>query len=411
MKPLPAHRRRRPLPTPEPRPPSGRPENPNVNRIAHRSASVVAALAAVPVLLAGCSSPITGERVDYRSASVKVNPLEVPPDLTQLSQNSRYQQQQGTVTASTMAAGTTAAAAGSRVPVVAPLSVGDYRVERDGDRRWLVVPRTPDEIWVTVLQFWDELGFTIEKKDAASGTIVTNWAENRAKLPNDMIRGTLGGILGSVYSTGELDQFRTRIERTPGGSEIFISHKGMVETYTTPQKDFTKWEPRPSDPELENEMLARLLVKLGATEAGAVAAVTAAAPASAPAASAEPRARVLTGKPGAAFEMDDSLDRAWRRVGIALDRSGFTVEDRDRAAGLYFVRYVDPKTAGKEAQQGFFTKLFGGKADSSAAPVKYQVALRTDGGKTLVSVLDSQGAPDNSENSQRIVSLLVNDLK
>ncbi len=119
------------------------------------------------------------------------------------------------------------------------------------------------------------------------------------------------------------------------------------------------------------------------------------------------RARIVSGQPGAALEVDDGLDRAWRRVGIALDRSGFTVEDRDRAAGLYFVRYVDPASAGLDDSTGFFAKLFGGSSDTSAAAIKYQVALKSDGGKTIVTVLNSQGAPDAGENSQRIVSPLV----
>ena len=218
---------------------------------------------------------------------------------------------------------------------------------------------------------------------------------------------SIGSLLDSVYSTGELDQYRTRIERTDTGSEIFVTHKGMIEVYTTPQKDYTKWEPRPTEPDLENEILTKLLVRLGASEAVARSAVenpVAAVPA-------QPRARVLSGVPGSALEVDDGLDRAWRRVGLALDRSGFSVEDRDRAAGLYFVRYVDPKTAGQDATPGFFAKLFGASTDSSGAAIKYQVALKADGSKTIVSVLDSQGAPDNSDNSKRIAARLAEELK
>lgn len=362
-------------------------------------------------LLAGCSSTLfSGERVDYRTASVKMNPLEVPPDLSQLSKNNRYPTQGGAVTASSMAASGSAGSAGSMVPAVAPMQVGDFRVERDGNRRWLNVPRPPDQIWTTVVNFWQDLGFTLEEKNENTGVIVTNWAENRAKLPQDVIRSSISGLLDSVYATGEMDQYRTRIERTPTGSEIFVTHKGMIEVYTTPQKDFTKWEPRPNDPELENEMLARLLVKLGASDA---AAKTAVANPVTVTASGTPvvRARVVTGRPAATLELDDSLDRAWRRVGAALDRSGFTVEDRDRAAGLYFVRYVDPKTAGQEVQTGFFSKIFGGSKDTSAAAVKYQIALKSEGSKTLVSVLNSQGAPDSGENGMRIVNTLVEDLK
>lgn len=369
----------------------------------------VAGALALTLMLGGCSSPLfTSDRVDYRSATTKMNPLEVPPDLQQLSREGRYQQQRGTISASALpAAG--ASTVRTSAPAVAPTSIGDFRIEKDGNRRWLDVPLPPEQVWPQLSGFWRDMGFTLAKNDAAAGVMETNWAENRAKLPQDVIRKSLGSVLDSLYSTGELDQYRTRVERSAsGGSEIIITHRGMVEVYTNTQKDFTKWEPRPSEPELENEMLSRLLVKLGATEAAARDAV--ATPAVASGASAAPRARVYAGLP-ATLQVDDGLDRAWRRVGIALDRSGFSVEDRDRAAGLYFVRYVDPSTAGQETSPGFFAKIFGAKTDTSAPAVKYQIALKSDGAKTLVSVLDAQGAPVASENSQRIVALLVDDLK
>ena len=363
---------------------------------------------ALAMVLAGCTTnnPFTGERVDYRAGATKINPLEVPPDLAQLNREGRYQPQSGVVTASALPAAGTVRTSAAPTNKVAPLAVGEYRVERDGDKRWLVVPKAPDVIWPQIVGFWQDLGFTLVKNDATSGVMQTNWAENRANLPQDIIRKTLGSVLDSVYSTGELDQYRTRVERTTSGSEVFITHRGMVEVHTTPQKDATTWQPRPTDPVMEAEMLSRLLIRLGATESEARYAVD--NPVAAPKAPA--RARVLSGQPGSTLEVDDSLDRAWRRVGIALDRSGFTVEDRDRAAGLYFVRYVDPETAGKEASTGFFSGLFGG-GDTSAAAVRYQLALKSEGGKTLVSVLNANGAPDNGENSNRIVAVLADELK
>ena len=359
--------------------------------------------------LAGCSSnPFSGERVDYRSNSVKINPLEVPPDLAQLSKDSRYQTQRGVVSASGLPpAGTTSSAGTPTVAAVAPMALGDYKVERDGARRWLSVPKTPEQVWPLMLAFWQDMGFVVTKKNAEAGVMETDWVQNNAKLPQDIIRKTVGTLLDSVYSTGELDQYRARIERTETGSEIFITHKGMEETYTSPQKDATTWHPRPPDPQLEAEMMGRLLVKLGATEAvakNAVANPVAGTP------TAE-RARVLTGRAGATLEVDDGVDKAWRRVGIALDRSGFTVEDRDRGAGLYFVRYVDPSTAGKDSGSNFFTKMFGASTDTSSAALKYQVALKGEGNKTIVSVLNSQGAPVAGDNGNRIVNLLQTELK
>lgn len=358
--------------------------------------------------LAGCSSTIfSGDRVDYRSNTAKINPLEVPPDLAQLSRDNRYQIKDGVVSASAVSqgGGTRSASTG---PLVAPMELGEYKVERDGARRWLSVPKTPEQVWPQLIAFWEGLGFVVTKRNAESGVMETDWVQNRAKLPQDIVRRTIGSVLDSVYSTGELDQYRTRIERTATGSEIFITHKGMEEVYTTPQKDATVWQPRPTDPQMEAEMMGRLLVKLGASEAQAQTAV-ANPVAGVPAAE---RARVISGGSGAALEVDDGLDRAWRRVGIALDRSGFTVEDRDRAAGLYFVRYVDPTTAGREVSGGFFSRLFGSNSDTSSAALKYQVSLKGEGSsKTIVSVLNSQGAPVSGDNGKRIVSLLATELK
>jgi outer membrane protein assembly factor BamC len=382
-----------------------------VNRFPGGKPSILGTLV-LAFALGGCSSNnlFSGDRVDYRSAATKMNPLEVPPDLAQLTRDGRYQQQpqqRGVISASTLPAGGTTLRT-SAPASVAPTSLGEFKVEKDERRRWLSVPKPPEQVWAQITSFWQDLGFTLVKNDASAGVMETNWAENRANLPQDIVRKTLGSLLDSAYSTGEMDQYRTRVERTPTGSEIFITHKGMIEVYTSPMKDATRWQPRPADEQMESEMLARLLVKLGANETVARNAVQ--NPVSA--APQQERARVLTGQPGSALEVDDGLDRAWRRVGIALDRSGFTVEDRDRAAGVYFVRYVDPTTAGQEASQGFFAKLFSlGSSDSSAAAVKYQVALKSEGTKTVVSVLNSQGAPDAGANSKRIVSVLAEELK
>jgi outer membrane protein assembly factor BamC len=151
-------------------------------------------------------------------------------------------------------------------------------------------------------------------------------------------------------------------------------------------------------------MLTRLMAKLS-SKTDAARSQVAAAPASAPAG----RARVMTGQPGATLEIDEGFDRAWRRVGLALDRSGFTVEDRDRSGGLYFVRYIDPKYAGRE-EPNFFSKLF--SSDKTAgAPQRYRIAVKRAGEKTEVVVQSSQGAPENGETGQRIVALLADELK
>ena len=99
----------------------------------------------------------------------------------------------------------------------------------------------------------------------------TDWAENRAMIPSGPIRNLLGKIIDSAYSTGERDKFRTRLERgsAPGTTEIYISHRGMVEVYTSKDESSTVWQPRPPDPELEAEFLGRLMLRFGVDDARA----------------------------------------------------------------------------------------------------------------------------------------------
>ena len=366
----------------------------------------------VAVALCGCSmfdNVLSGDKIDYRSSSTtRTAGLEVPPDLTQLSRESRYQQPaSGSISASTFQSAAAAPAAASVAPAIAPQAVGNFRMQRLGNERWLSTNLAPEDIFPQVRAFWKDNGFNLAEDRSDIGVVETDWAENRAKLPSDFVRNTIGKVFDSAFSTGEMDKFRTRVERTPTGSDIYVSHRGMVEVYTGQQKESTVWQPRPSDPQLEAEFLSRLMVKLGAKEDQAKAVVASAAGPAGP-----PRARLLEGRPGPTLQVDDGFDRAWRRVGIALDRSGFTVEDRDRTQGLYFVRYVDPAFAGKE-EPNFFVRMLslGRRKDGDANPIKYRVKVAAEGTSSIVTVLDSQGKADSGENSKRIAALLLDDLK
>jgi outer membrane protein assembly factor BamC len=364
-------------------------------------------------ILTGCTTVenlFSGDKVDYRStSSTRTTGLEVPPDLTQLARESRYTQPSGTVSASTFqtAAATTSPAPSAKVvPVVAPESVGAFRLERLGNVRWVSTTLPPEEVYPQVRAFWKDNGFNLVQDRADAGILETDWAENRAKLPNDVIRNAIGKVFEGVFSTGELDKYRTRIERTSTGSDIYVTHRGMAEIYVGDRKESTVWQQRPAEPELEAEFLSRLMVKLGAKDEQARAIVATSNVPAGPT-----RARMLDGRPGPTLQVDDGFDRAWRRVGIALDRSGFTVEDRDRTQGTYFVRYVDPALAGRD-EPGFFSKLFsfGRKKDDSGL-AKYRLKITSENATSTVTVLDSQGKPENSDVGKQIARLLLEDLK
>ena len=369
---------------------------------AQRPVHAAPLVALLALALAGCSV-LEPDKIDYKSSGRGVS-LEVPPDLTQLPGQSRYSVPGGTVTASGYQAGQAVTAGTTKTTV--PNTIADVHYERKGDERWLRVDRPPEKIWGLVRDFWLENGFLIAIDNQTTGIMETDWAENRAKIPQDFIRNTIGKVFDSLYSTGERDKFRIRLERNAqGGTDIYVTHRGMEEVYNSARRDSTVWQPRARDPGLEDEFLRRLMVALGVSQEQAKAAL---ASASAAGAATAAQARVVTQDGAPAVQLRDDFDRAWRRVGLTLDRTGFTVEDRDRAKGVYYVRYVDPTVEKKEP--GFFGKLFGG----SSAPLptsQYQVLVHSQGASSLVTVQSSQGAAVPERDAQRIIKVLADDLK
>ena len=358
------------------------------------------ALATLAVL-AGCSV-LEEDKINYKGAS-KGTSLEVPPDLTQLRRDSRYLLESTSATASGFATAQTSV----RESGTAVNTLGPVRIERSGSQRWLVVNQPVEKVWDSVREFWTSNGFVLTTDAADLGILETDWAENRAKIPQDFLRRTLGKVLDGLYSSGERDRYRTRIERnSQGGVDIFITHRGMVEEYADSGKTKTIWMPRPADPELEIEFMRRLMVKLGATPQQAQQAQ--AQPSSA-ATTAPALARLVTLDGQAVLVLADPIDRAWRRTGLALDRGGFTVEDRDRSRGLFDVRYVAP-SANKE-EPGFFSRLFSSASASATGPRRYQIQLKANGETTELRVRGQDGQAASGEDMQNILQLLVKQLR
>ena len=287
-----------------------------------------------------------------------------------------------------------------------------WKLLREGNQRWLAVDVPPEQAFNVVREFLPTIGLQVEREDAKVGIIETAWAENRANLPQDIIRRTLGRLLDQVYSTGEQDKFRVRVERTAEQtSEIFISHRGMVEVFTTAAQDSTKWQPRPSDPELEAELLQRLALRFAAQPAAPV--TVAAAPGAVPVVAARPEiARLLPADAAnpARVAIDEPFDRAWRRVGLALDRGGFTVEDRDRARGTYFVRYVDPaQEVQQREKRGWLARLF--DRDVKVEAQQFRVLISAAGEGSVVTVQDREGRPDASATAGRILAQINDQMR
>ncbi len=365
--------------------------------------------------LTGCSGTLLeSKKIDYRAAA-KLPSLEVPPDLTTPSRDERYaipDSSKGSATFSAYSDERTGQVRSSSPQDVLP-QADKVRIERAGTQRWLVVVGAPDKLWPTIKEFWQAVGFTLSVEMPEAGIMETEWHENRAKLPQDIIRGTIGKALDFLYSTSERDKFRTRLEKgsEPGTTEIFISHRGMAELHIDEGRSETRWQPRAADPELEAEMLQRMMVRLG-VDAGRAKILLATEQKK------EERAKLGRASDGSELLMvQESFDRAWRRVGLALDRAGFTVEDRDRTKGAYFVRYVDPEVdPGKkkgDKDKSFLASLAFWRSDkpdvSQAAPMR--IFVKGDGTASSVQVLTRDGAVDKSDTARKILGLLLDQLK
>jgi outer membrane protein assembly factor BamC len=363
-------------------------------------------LALLPLALAGCDTMSTslGKKIDYKSTTT-APALEIPPDLTTPTYDDRY----NTATASGLAArdATRPRSGGD----IAPIANADARIMKSGTERWLVVKANPEQAWSTCRSFWTENGFVLAIEQPNLGIMETDWAENRAELPPDFLRQAAGKLADVFYTTYKRDKYRTRIERgsEPGTVEVYVSMRRMEQVPTVKIDNVSpagfQWAVMPPNPGLEAEMLTRLMVKFGTPEADAARAVTAAAT---PGAIPE-HARIDKSADGTSrLYVDDTFDRVWRRVGLALDRVGFTVVDRDRSKGVYFVRYSDPESQKKDT--GWLSKLMFWKSDEQKVE-QYRILVAESAPPAVVTVQDNSGSPDKSASGEKILALLKDQLK
>jgi len=373
------------------------------------------ALALLAVLLAGgCSITETlndATRIDYKGAS-KGPPLDIPPDLVTPRGEERFavpERAAGGTTFSEFNRERTTERPVAAGPSVIPPAPG-VRLERQGNQRWLVIDQPPDKVWPVVRDFWGASGFALRIESPESGIMETDWAERRANVPDSWVRNQLTRALGSLYATGERDKYRTRLESDGKATEIFVSHRGLVEELVGVSKESTVWVPRPSDPELEAEFLQRLMQRFQpekqaslAARQGAAAGASAAVPAGAEQMPPKVAIVEVDGRPF--VQMPEGFDRSWRQVGLALDRSGFTVEDRDRSKGTFFVRYVDPVR--DSVTPGAFERVFGSSTKKDLSGRRYRIVVAAESSGARVGVLGEDGNPPSTDADRRVATQIV----
>ncbi|MDB5799430.1 MAG: nlpB [Rhodocyclales bacterium] len=359
-------------------------------------------LASLSIALSGCAT----DKKEYVSDAASKNggkSLEVPPDLITPGRDERLQvpADPRRVTASTYN--------NDRKPEVqagvvsTPDQLGKVRIARAGSQRWLVMPGTPQVVWPQLRQFWENLGFTIQTDSPQLYVMETDWAEKRTKNSLAFLQNF--ALLRGAISNSERDKFRTRLEAStePGMVEVYVSHRALEEAEM--QKNSTVgWQTKAGDPGLELEMLRRMMIAFGATEEQAVVAVNAPA--------APDKARLVNAPDGTlSLSVNDELTRAWRQIGLALDRVGMVVEDRDRAKGFYFVRYIVDEDLGKKKDDGWFSWLAFWRSKKPDID-QFRVAVQADGQQnTVVRVQTKTGETASPASTKQILTLLYNELK
>jgi len=358
------------------------------------------ALCAISLGLAACITT-QDDSLRYQSTSkAKASTLATPPDVTQLVRVQGEPASPRVASASDYKAIRPQTAA----PSTAPDAIGDVRMESEGRHRWLVVGRTPEQLWEPLRKFWQDNGFVLETDRPERRIMETDWAESHAKVSTGIVRDALASVMEQSQGSAEMDRFRTRLEQVPGGTEIYVSHRGMREIADTSRDGHAAWAAQPADAELEAVWLRRLMARLGDVP-GTTTTTTAPAPVA-------PKRgpQIIDPKGQPTLQLAENFDLAWRHVGLALDRTGFTVEDRNRSEGTYFVRYVPPNANGKEP--GAFAKLVDFiHPGPVAAPLKLGIQVRSDDDTSAVTVVGRANTAVAPADALRIVQVIAADLQ
>jgi outer membrane protein assembly factor BamC len=346
-------------------------------------------IVAVALSMAGCGYLAQHDRrVEYKTAK-PTSSLELPPDLSATIEDELKIPDSKSTYAQT----------GTKQPVTQKTSAtvlpkaSNIKVLREGNKRWLqIADQTPEQTWTKIRNFWIDSGFTLKKDDAQIGVLETEWNENRGDIPQDVVRRTLGKVLDFLWQGSTRDKFRTRLERIENGTEVFLTHRGAEEVS---QGDSFVWQSRPSDPELEAEMLQRLMIYLGETPEQAKATV----------ASAPTSKQARAGLYENSLLINEEFPLAWRSIGLAIDKSGINIDDRNRTSGLYYVKFVESEL--KKEKKGWLESLWSGE---EVPPQELQIRLtEIVPTQCQVDVLDKDGKP--SKLSLQINKLLLEHLK
>ena len=340
-------------------------------------------------------------RVNYQN-NKSVKALDFPPDLTAPEFDMAFVlPADGVVSASAMGNQSGGYTVDGRQINVLPKST-NIRSGGAGTVRWLDVAAPAESVWPKIRDFWRSVGISVKRDEPRIGIMETEWAENRAGLPMDWLRKSVGKIFQSAYDAGTRDRYRVRIEKpTAQTTRIFLTHKGAEKVITN---TLTGWELRPANHELEAELLNKLKAFLQGDVVGAAKRQASGQLSGGDANQTSSLVSLVEQEGQVILQVHDNYKRAWVLTGIMMDRMGLVAEKRNQAAGIYHVTYRgdDEDTA----KRGFFKRLFGGRKTLLVKGQDYQVHVQDAGKLSIVRITDDEGKPLNKRLSQLVLARL-----
>lgn len=364
--------------------------------------------------MTGCS--ILGKQADdgpvyETSRQAQTNPLELPPDLAApgMDRAFRIPDTPGSRVSARDLDREQPASTQRRTGTLEVLpETAQVQLRRDGTTRWLTVDFTPEELWPRLREFWRAQNLTLARDEPVVGIMETEWAENRAGIPLNMSQGLISRALGSIYDAGTRDQYRTRVERHDGATEVFISHRGAVE-HGDEEGMGARWVIGEPDPEMEAEMLNRLLVFLTTGETTA-----STARAEETEADFERTGRVdLVERDGRqVLVLWGEPDALWRRLGLALDRTGLLVDEQNRRTGTFLVTYRTGGVDDVQERRGFLSRMFSfGRKTSRYENERFQIRMLEDGRDLQVIALSVDGEPLSKRDERFVLETIQPQLR
>ena len=368
-------------------------------------------LAACITAIAGCSSSDKKDKpkTEYYGTSSRTGGLEIPPDLTQTDPEQNITLPSGSSSSTPQAStGQPGRVLSNRRVLAEPSNV---KLMRDGDQRWLIVSAQPENIWPQLVEYWTKDGIELVINNPESGVIETDWLINYADFTSSFGK-IFRGLLNKISASGRRDKYRVSIDfgEQPGTTEVYVTHRGLEEVAIGPSRlqiPEYKWVKRPSDPSLELAIMRQIMVYLGVDEDQADNIAEQNLPDEAD------KARLLiedVDEP--VLVLDEAFPRAWQRVGLALDRSGYIVSGRNREQGGYLIELANPDLI-EDKKPGFFSRLFKGKKEDVEEIIyKAQVRLIPQKEeKTVVAIATDEGVHDSSETAISLLQQLFEQLK